>query len=55
MVQYKAINPHAKVSGDAILAMVEGLGGFKNFAVQILEENRIKDPQKINGIYNKAG
>ena len=46
MVQYKTLNPHTKVSGDAILAMVEGLGAFNNFALQILEENGIKDPQR---------
>ena len=46
MVQYKTLNPHTKVSGDAILAMVEGLEAFKNFALQILEENGIKDPQR---------
>jgi len=46
MVQFKAITPRAKVSGDALLAMVEGLGAFKNFALQILEENGIKDSQR---------
>ena len=46
MVQYKAISPRAKVSGDAILAMVDGLGAFKSYALQVLEKNGIKDPQK---------
>ena len=46
MVQFKAITPSAKVSGDAILAMVEGLGAFKRMALEIFEQNEVRDPQK---------
>ena len=46
MVQFKAITPTAKVSGDAILAMVEGLGAFKSMALEILAQNGIQDPQR---------
>ena len=46
MVQFKAITANTKVSGDAILAMVEGLEAFKDFALKTLEENGIKDPQR---------
>ncbi|MFX1388482.1 MAG: hypothetical protein ACFE9Z_00285 [Promethearchaeota archaeon] len=46
MVEFKAITPNAEVSGDAILAMVDGLGAFKTMAMQILETNGIKDPRR---------
>lgn len=46
MVQFKAVSPTAKVSGDAILAMVDGLGVFKTMALELLEQNGITDPQR---------
>ena len=46
MVQFKAINLNVEVSGDALLAMVDGMGAFKEVALKILAENQIKDPEK---------
>jgi len=50
MVQFKSINPRTQVLGDALLATIDGLGAFKNMALQILEENGIKNPE-INKWY----
>ena len=45
MAVYKSYSPNVEVNGESILAVVEGMGAFKKTALQILEENGIKDPQ----------
>ncbi len=46
MTQYVAIEKNIRVSGSAVLAVVEGMGVFKKGALRILEENGIVDPDK---------
>jgi len=46
MTQFVSIDQNVKVSGSAVLAIVEGMGEFKAMALRILRENGIVDPEK---------
>jgi hypothetical protein len=45
MAQFKSFAPGVEVTGEAILALVEAMPYTKNFALEILAENGIPDPQ----------
>jgi hypothetical protein len=45
MVQFKAFAPEVEVNGEAVLAVVDGMGAFRSRAVAILEVNAIRDPK----------
>ncbi len=45
MAQYKAFSPKVEVNGQTVLSIVDGMGAYKIGALQILEENGIKDPK----------
>lgn len=46
MAQYKAFSSGVEVNGETVMAIVDGLGIFKNTALKILEENGISNPVK---------
>jgi len=46
MAQYVSIDRNVRVSGSAVLAIVEGMGANKTTALRILKENGIVDPQR---------
>lgn len=46
MPQFKAIVPWVEVKGAAVLSFLEGMGGFRNRALLILERHGIPDPKE---------
>jgi hypothetical protein len=46
MAQFVSIDQNVRVSGSAVLAIVEGMGTYKLMALRILKENGIVDPEK---------
>jgi len=45
MALFKAYEPTAQVNGETILSFVNGLGAFKDTALQLLKDQGIDDPQ----------
>jgi len=45
MAQFKALNPNVEVNGETVYAVVDGMGAFKDAAMQILAQHGIKDIQ----------
>ena len=45
MAQFKAFAPGVEVNGQTVLSVVEGMGTFKQFSLQILAANGITDPR----------
>jgi len=45
MAQFQAFAPGVEVSGAAVLSVVEGMGGFRVMALQILAQHGIIHPQ----------
>jgi hypothetical protein len=45
MTQFKAISATAEVNGDAVHAIVDGVGAMKQMALDLLRKNGIVDPQ----------
>lgn len=45
MAQFQAFAPGVEVNGAAVLSVVEGMGGFRAMALQILAQNGIINPQ----------
>ncbi len=52
MPLFKSPTPGVVIFGTSILSMVDGMGAFKNNALNILEENGIKNI-KPNGLYSQ--
>jgi hypothetical protein len=46
MTKFKAFSPDAEVSGDVVLAVVDGMGIFKNKAYNILAAHGIENPSQ---------
>jgi hypothetical protein len=46
MAQFVSIDKNVRVSGAAVMSVVEGMGVFKPIALRILKENGIVDPEK---------
>lgn len=46
MTQYVAIDCNVRVSGSAVLSVVEGMEAYRTMALRILKENGIVDPEK---------
>lgn len=45
MPQFVSIDKNVRVSGSAVLAVIEGMGVYRKMALRILRENGIDDPQ----------
>jgi hypothetical protein len=45
MAQFVSFSPKVEVNGETIYSVVDGMGAFKNKAVDILSQNGIKDPK----------
>lgn len=45
MTQFKAISPSAEVNGEAVHAILDGVGTMKQAALEMLRKNGIVDPQ----------
>lgn len=45
MAQFKAYSPSVTVSGESVLAVVDGMGTFRETALEILGRHGIKNPQ----------
>ena len=52
MAQFRAFSPSVEVNGETVLAVVKGLGAFKERAMKLLAENGIPDI-KPGGWYNQ--
>jgi len=46
MAQFVAFDPAVEVNGQTVLAIVAGMGPFKDMAMQILTDNGIEDPSE---------
>ncbi len=46
MVVFKAINSQAEVSGDAVISVVEGVKGFQEVSLKILESCGLTAPKR---------
>jgi hypothetical protein len=46
MAQFKAFAPGVEVSGEAVLAVVEGMGAFKKTSLDTLAGHGIHDPER---------
>lgn len=45
MAQFVSFNPEVEVTGAAVLAVVDGMGEFRNMAERILVQHGIRNPQ----------
>ena len=48
MAQFVAFAPHVQVSGEAVLAVVDGMGLARQKTLKILADNNIHDPKQEN-------
>ena len=54
MTQFQSYEENVEVSGEAVLAFVNGMGGLKNKALEILLENGITNLEKGNWYSQQA-
>ena len=52
MAQFQAFSPQVMVNGQTVLAVISGMGAFKDTAAQILQRNGIPNPDP-NGWYSQ--
>jgi len=52
MPEFVALSPNVEVNGQTVLAVVDGMGAFRNLALEILKRHGVDDP-KLEGWYRQ--